>query len=95
MKYPLNILDDDDKKLEFEVVSTELKIRLTRMLQKWISHRADGDSDSALMWQNKIINKSRSISGGPIHVLEPDGYGMHMTEEYAYHDGEMALVFRR
>jgi hypothetical protein len=95
MKYPLYLSIDDVKKLEFEVVSTELKIRLTRMLERWIANRSNDDSDGRLFWQNKIINKSRSISGGPIYVLEPDGYGMYLPEEYAYHDAEMALVFRR
>lgn len=85
--------EDDANKLEHEVVSDELKIYLTRILDEEI--KAIDDENVQLMRMNQLVNKSRTIAGKSIYVLKCDEWGEFLPQEYAWHSGEMALVIRR
>ena len=92
MKYTKYLDPSDADTLEFEVVSQELKVFLTRELKSKI---ADESLDHELIRQNTIINKSRNIAGLSVYVLEGDLDGYFHPAEYAWHNGEFQLVLRR
>lgn len=93
MKYTKYLTSDDVKALELEVVSQELKIFLTRELQRKIE--SDEFPEHNIIRQNIFINKSRSLAGLPVYVLEGDLDGYFHPAENAWHNGEFQLVFRR
>lgn len=93
MKYPIHLSEADMKQLEFEVVSDELLIYLTRKLERWTEESED--LDAILMRKNRLLNMSRTISGGSIYVLQADDMGDYWAQERIYHDGEFKLIFRR
>src|SRR6266508_115904 len=93
MKYTKYLTSDDVRALELEIVSQDLKIFLTRELQRKIE--SDEFPEHDIISQNAIINKSRNIAGLPIYVLEGDEDGYFHPAENAWHNGEFQLVFRR
>jgi len=93
MKYTKYLTSDDVRALELEIVSQDLKIFLTRELQRKIT--SDEFPEHDIIRQNEIINKSRSIAGLPVYVLEGDLDGYFHPAENAWHNGEFQLVFRR
>jgi hypothetical protein len=93
MKYPIHLSDADVKQLEFEIVSDELLIYLTRKLEQLAEEPYD--MNDILMRKNRLINMSQTISGGNIYVLEADDMGEYWPQERIYHDGEFKLIFRR
>jgi len=93
MKYTKYLTSDDVRALELEIVSQDLKIFLTRELQRKIE--SDEFPEHDIISQNAIINKSRNIAGLPIYVLEGDLDGYFHPAENAWHNGEFQLVFRR
>ncbi|WP_414574692.1 hypothetical protein [Anabaena sp. CCY 9402-a] len=89
MKYTLYLKQNQVDELEYEVVSTELRVHITRLLSQQIK------GELTIIVQNQLINKARSLIGLPIYVLElmmDDGYEPH---EYAWHNGEFELLLRR
>lgn len=93
MKYTKYVDFDDINALEFEIVSQELKVFLTRELQRKI--KSDEFPENNIIHQNIFINKSRSLAGLPVHVLEGDLDGYFHPAENAWHNGEFQLMFRR
>jgi hypothetical protein len=93
MKYTKYLTPDDVKALELEIVSQELKIFLTRELQRHIE--SDEFPEHTIIRQNELINKSRNLAGLPVYVLESDSDGYFHPAENAWHNGEFQLVFRR
>jgi hypothetical protein len=93
MKYPMYMSPEDSAKLEYEIVSDDLKIYLTRVLEKWTEDT--NTHENTLIRKNRLVNKSRMLVGKPNYVLESDEIGGYMPQEYAWHDGDMALVLRR
>lgn len=91
MKFPLYLSDQQVKQLKYEHVSDELKIYLTRKLEKW----AEETSSISIYRKNRLINDSRTISGGKIYVLQADDMGDYLPQEGIYHDGEFKLILRR
>lgn len=96
-KFPMYLSLDQIKDLEYEVVSTELKVRLTRELRDCITRDNNGDKrfDNLIIRQNDFINRSRNIQGLPLRILEPDDMGCYNSWDYAWHNGEFELIFRR
>ncbi|MDD4102910.1 MAG: hypothetical protein PHU80_09830, partial [Kiritimatiellae bacterium] len=92
MKYPNHMTASEAQELVYDVVSDDLKIHLTRVLRGAIKAC---DVDIQMINQNNVINRSRTIAGETIYVLEADGDGNFYPQEYAWHNGEMELVFRR
>ncbi len=93
MIYTKYLASDDVKALELEIVSQDLKIFLTRELQSKIESGEFPEHN--IISQNIFINKSRSLAGLPVYVLEGDLDGYFHPAENAWHNGEFQLVFRR
>lgn len=93
MKYTRHLKATQTQALEYETVSRELKVFLTRVLLEKISDPEN--SEMSLIRKNKIINMSLNIQGEKIFVLECDDWGHFEPPIYAWHDGEFHLVFRR
>ncbi len=95
MKYTKFLSMSDIKELEYEVISTELKIYLTRLLLDKIKHH---DSEEGhildLIRQNCLINKSRGLRNLPVYILEADDLGYYHPAEYAWHNGEFEILIR-
>lgn len=80
-------------KLSEEYISRDLKIYLARLLQNKLFSE-EGSSERKIVLQNDIINMSLQIQGKPIYVLETQDED-YMLPEYAWHNAEFHLVFRR
>lgn len=93
MKFPKYLTQEQIKQLEFEVLSKDFLIYLTRTLLDWTEDTEY--LESIIARKNKIINLSRTISGDKIYVLESDDMGAYEQAEYDWHDGNFLLVFRR
>ncbi len=90
MKYTIYLSDEQKKLLEYEIVSTELKVHLVRLLE-----RNERFRKHSLINMNLLINRSRSLAGKPVYVLESDDWGGYEDAEYAWHNGEFEVIFRR
>lgn len=90
MKYSIYLSEDNKKQLEFEVVSQELRVHLTRLIE-----RSENFFSHQFLNQNWIVNRSRNLLGMPLYVLESDDLGSYEDAEYAWHSGEYELCLRR
>src|SRR5258708_34821954 len=97
MKYSKFVSSDDIDALDFEVVSQDLKVFLTRELDsKLVSYvEVDESPENKIILQNIIVNESRNIAGLSIHVLESDLDGFYHPADQAWHNGEFQLALRR
>jgi hypothetical protein len=92
MRHPRHLTSEQVAALEYEVLSTELRVHLTRCLDSWVSR---GSADVSTIQKNRFINMSRSLAGLPVYVLQADDWGSYESWDYAWHVGEFHLVFRR
>ncbi|SMF22292.1 hypothetical protein [Pseudogulbenkiania subflava] len=90
MKYSIYLSEEDKKQLEYEVVSQEFRVHLTRLIE-----RNENFARHFFMNQNWLINRSRTLIGKAIYVLQADDMGGYEDCEYAWHNGEFELCFRR
>src|SRR5437016_2971507 len=81
------------EQLELEVVSTEARLRLTRLLRKAVRGSGTGSAQVELIRANKIINLANAVLGRPIYPL--DASEEYEPAEYAWHNGELELLMRR
>ncbi|MFC1571288.1 hypothetical protein ACFL31_01900, partial [Candidatus Margulisiibacteriota bacterium] len=88
----LGLLGKDKKNLEYEVVSEEIRLKLTRLLRISTSGT---DPDVEIIRQNKAINIARNALGLSIYTLTSDDWGNYHVAENAWHNGELELVMRR
>jgi hypothetical protein len=93
MKYPKYLTPEQVKQLEFEVLSKDFLIYLTRILLDWTEDTEY--LESIIARKNRIINLSRTITGDKIYVLESDNIGAYEQAEYDWHDSNFLLAFRR
>lgn len=93
MKFPKYINRIQIEQLEFEVLSKDFLIYLTRTLLEW-TEEVEYVED-IIARKNRIINLSRTISGDKIYVLESDDMGAYLQAEYDWHDSNFLLIFRR
>ena len=80
--------DEDKEKLEYETVSKDAKLYLTRLLDKRID-------EGRVHNVNKLVNRSRTLVGLRPYVLRSDGYGSYQAAEYTSHEGKMEIAFLR
>jgi hypothetical protein len=80
------------QQLELEIVSTEARLRFTRLLRKTVKS-VTGDAQIELIRANKIINLANAVLGRPIYAL--DLSEDYEPAEYAWHNGELELAMRR
>ncbi|RXM52980.1 MULTISPECIES: hypothetical protein [unclassified Chryseobacterium] len=93
MKFAKYITKDQIKQLEYEVLSKDLLIYLTRILLEWIENVEY--PEDIIARKNRIINLSSTIAGDLIYILESDNMGAYQQAEYDWHDSKFLLVFRR
>lgn len=92
MKYPIYLTEDQVKQLEYEVISQEFSIWMTRKLLIWSE---DVEYiEQIISKKNKIINLSRTISGGKIYPLISDDMGGYDQVEYDWHESHFHLICR-
>ncbi|WYL96542.1 MAG: hypothetical protein HEQ35_24500 [Gloeotrichia echinulata IR180] len=95
MKYTKFLSSNDIKELEYEVISTDLKIYLTRLLADKIKYsNTDEVPTINLIRQNYFINKSRGLRNLPVYILRSDDLGDYQPTEYAWHNGEFEIIIR-
>jgi hypothetical protein len=92
MKYPIYQTNEQLKQLEFEVLSEDFYIYLTRVLLHWAEDAED--IETVIARKNRLINLSRTIRGKPIYRLESDDMGVYEPAEYAWHDSNIFLILR-
>lgn len=90
MKYSIYLSPNDKKQLEYEVVSQDLRVHLTRLVE-----RNENFIQHYFINQNWLVNRSRTLMGKSIYVLTADGMGAYEDYEYAWHNGQFELCFRR
>lgn len=93
MKFTKYITQDQIKQLEFEVLSKDFLIYLTRYLLEWADNAEF--SEEIIARKNRIINLSSTIIGDKIYLLESDDTGAYQQAEYDWHESNFLLVFRR
>lgn len=82
------------RQLELEVVSSNARLRLTRLLRAATRDRGE-DPSIQLIRANAVINLANTVSNRPIYQLESDGWGVYEPAEYGWHQGELELIHRR
>ncbi|WP_109696617.1 hypothetical protein [Chitinophaga deserti] len=92
MKYPLFLTNEQVKQLEFELLSDDFYINLTRQLLHWTEDVSD--HESIITRKNRLINLSRLMTGKPIYRLESDDMGGYEPAEFAWHDSNFFLILR-
>lgn len=92
MKFPIYLEDDQIKQLEYEVLSKDFYIYLTRFFNNWCEET--NDFATIVMRKNRLINLSRTISGGKIYTLNVNDWAELMAEELAWHESHIFLIFR-
>lgn len=91
MLHPIYVNHEQINELELEVISTGLRVYLTRLIDKDLN----GAGERALSIMNLVVNMSRSINELPIYVLEGDENGMYQAVDYDWNRGEFLLALRR
>lgn len=89
MKYTIYMTEENVKQLEYEVISQELRVHLTRLIEN-----NDSFKKFVIIHQNWIVNRSRNLIGETIYTLSANEYG-YEDIEYAWHNGEFELSLRR
>lgn len=84
--------EEQIKQLEYEVLSKDFYIYLTRFFNNWCEET--NDFATMVMRKNKLINLSRTISGGKIYTLNVNDWAEFMAEELAWHESHIFLIFR-
>jgi hypothetical protein len=84
MKFPIYITEEQINRCEFEILSKDLYIYLTRYLNNWCE-KAD-DLSVKIMRKNTLINLSRTISGGKIYTFNVNEWAEIFSEEIAWHN---------
>jgi len=92
MKFPIYITEEQIKRCEFEILSKDLYIYLTRYLNNWCEEI--DDLSVKIMRKNTLINLSRTISGGKIYTLNVNEWAEIFSEEIAWHDSHFFLILR-
>lgn len=92
MKFPKYITKEQIHQLEYEVLSKDFLIYLTRILLDWVENTEY--LETVIARKNRIINLSRTILGEKIYILESDDMGQYHQAEYDWHDSNFLLVFR-
>ena len=92
MKFPIYLTDAQCEQLKYEVLSNDFYTFLTRHLMAWCEDTED--AETIIMRKNRLLNMSRTISGGKIYTLESDDWGNYDSSEFAWHDSHFFLIFR-
>lgn len=89
MKFTKYLTEEQIKQLQYEVLSQEFYVYLTRHLNEWCEESED--ALEIVMRKNRLINLSSTINGGQIYNLTDDLESI----EFAWHDSHFLLIFRQ
>lgn len=89
----LEMSRDQKKQLENEVINSRTRLKLTRYIRSLCNRNEKGYL--RLIIQNHFINIARSVLNLPTYVLEAEDEDYYYPVEYAWHTGEMELIFKR
>lgn len=90
----MRLSDKQRQALELEVVPSEARLELTRIIRDrcQVVH---GDEDGmALLRENEFINMANQVLGKPIYTLEGGDWGEYHPAEHAWHHGQRELIVR-
>lgn len=93
MKFTKYITQEQIKQLDYEVLSKDFLIYLTRSLLDWVEDVEY--AEDIIARKNRIINLSSTILGDKIYLLESDDMGAYIQAEYDWHDSNFLLIFRK
>jgi hypothetical protein len=93
MKFTFYINQDQKKQLEFEVLSQDFYVYITRQLMHWAEESEY--VEHVLIRKNSIINLSNNLLTRKIYVLQSDDNGNYEEAEYAWHESNFHLSVRR
>jgi hypothetical protein len=93
MKFTKYITQEQIKQLDYEVLSKDFLIYLTRSLLDWAEDVEY--AEDIIARKNRIINLSSTILGDKIYLLESDDMGAYIQAEYDWHDSNFLLIFRK
>lgn len=82
----------DIQNLEYEIISDETRLKLTRLIR---SQSKAEDDNFQIFKQNRFINIANANMGKKIYVLISDDSGDYPVQEHAWHNGEIELIMRR
>lgn len=82
----------DIQNLEYEVISDETRLKLTRLIR--YQSKAE-DANFQIFKQNRFVNIANTNMGKKIYVLISDDSGNYPVQEHAWHNGEIELIMRR
>ncbi len=92
MKYAMFLDSNQISSLEYEVLSQDFLIRITRMLLHW--SESEEYENASISRKNTIINLVRTISGGKIYTLTSDDDGFYHPAEHYWHNSIFLVVIR-
>lgn len=87
----LGLIKREVELLQYEVISDEARLKLTRLIRNLSSSE---DDNFKLLKQNRFVNIANNTLGKPIYVLESDYMGEYQLAEHAWHNGEIELIMR-
>lgn len=90
MEYPLYLTRSQVEELQYEFLPIGVKLKLTRMLRP-----RESEYEDPIYWQNRMINRARTICGLPVYVLRSDDLGEYLPQERVWHEGEFEACIRR
>lgn len=95
-KVPGAIIDARTREqIELEVISSEARLRLTRVLRRSIRvSELENSHQIELIRINRIVNLANTVLGRSIYTLELGDWD-YEPAEYAWHNGELELLMRR
>jgi hypothetical protein len=91
MRFPKYITVAESEQLDQELVSDALRINLTRTIMDFTN--SSNDPYETMVRQNRVMNMSKTVSGGEIYVLDTEA-GECVPEEFVYHGARVHLILR-
>lgn len=89
----MGLTKEQKRALEFEVVSDEARLKLTRLLRSYCSE----DHTDGNVWvsrANRLVNYAHQVLGLPLFALEADDWGSYQLYEADWHSGRLELIMR-
>ncbi|MFI8721896.1 hypothetical protein [Bacillus altitudinis] len=80
------------KQLEFELISNEARLKLTRLIRCLCQH---SDHKTVIGYMNRYINIANNVLKRPIYTLDADVYDEYFQTEFNWHYSELELIMRR
>lgn len=86
------ITEEEYKQLEEEFISSDARLRITRLLRRSTQHP---NTEVRIIHINRAINIARAVLGQPVYHLDSGADDYYEPVEYGWHFGELELALRR